>query len=271
MIDWTYCQINFQILDDGRGASDANGLSNRQMWIRFIAQSENKTIRKSTKLPIHTSSGIPLAPDPNNLGQKQILGELINQLKWDGWEEVDRGGAEWWQVRFRQETPFQDPKKLKPKWRDLLPAVALVTAIALFGLAGLSNFDGLNPYRHYTREDLNLSAGNAPLQVDQMVLINFNSRELDPLQEMLPAELAADNPTNAKTVVWINCDTESNWRGATTDCATTVIDWSNKQILDEKLIEGEFTLHPEDEAQSEQTEYRNDQAILDYLTNLPRQ
>ncbi len=270
MINWTYCQINFQILDDGRGYSDANGLSNRQMWIRFIAQSENKTIRKSVKLPIHTTSGTPLAPDKNNLAQKQVLVELIDQLKWDGWEEVDSGGAEWWQVRLRRETPFQEPEKLKPKLRNFLPAVMLAITIILFALAGLSTFDGLNTYRHYTREDLNLSTSSASPQVEQMVVINFNSRELDPLQDMLPADLAAEDPADAKTVVWINCDTESNWRGSTTDCEATVIDWPNQQILDEKLIEGEFTLHPEDEPQSEPTEYRNDQAILDYLTRLPR-
>ncbi len=271
MNDWTYCQIQFQILDDGRGTSDFNGLANRQMWIRFIAQSENKTIRESIKLPIHTSSRIPLTPDKNSLAQKQVLTKLVDTLEYDGWEVVDEGSGEWWQIRLRRDTPYQPPQKAKPKFRDWLIGGIILIPLVIGILLNLSNFIGLNAYSHYSKAGLELTPSTSAPLVEQLVIIDLSNRELDPLQDLIPADLAAEDPQNAETVVWLDCETDSNWRGSTTNCAVTVIDWSEKQILDERLIEGEFTLHPEEGApQSEVVGNRNNQAILDYLNKLPR-
>lgn len=268
--NWTYCQINFQILDDGRGFGRV-GLGNRLMWIRFIAQSGNKTIQTSKKLPIPTIGKAPLAPQKGNIGQEQILQDLIESLKRDHWEVVKAGQADWWQVRLRKEAPFEKPVKPKLSSGELLTIAAVTLVIAILGVIGYLNFQSRNQLLHYTNVDLNSAPASTPPLVGSMVVIDFDTRELDPIQLQLPPGLAADDPQEAETVVWLDCETDSNWRGATSDCVVMVIDWNAQHILDERSFAGEFTLHPDpDDEDAQPIDIRDHDAIIAYLSSLPR-
>ena len=148
--------------------------------------------------------------------------------------------------------------------------IGATLAIIFLGFFGFSNGQGPNPLRHYTKGELKVATGPVTPAVGPMVIIDVETRKLDPIQTLLPPGLAVEDLTKAETVVWLDCDTDSNWRGATTDCLATLIDWESRLILEEREFEGEFTLHPtSDEDDDQQVDIRDHEAIVTYLANLP--
>ena len=270
--NWEYCEISFQILDDGRGFSSRNGLSNRLMWLRFIAQSENKIVGTSKKLPVPNIGNLPLAPQKENSSHQQILEDFISALKHQGWTLLEESPGEWWQHRFRMLAPVRKPHKPKLKPSEWLTIVGFFLVMLIIAKWAVFKFEGSNPLWKYTNNELSRPAVSVEPVVSSMVIINLDTQSLDPLQSELPAALAAVDLANAETVVWLDCDTDSNWRGAKTDCSATVIDWPRKLILENQFFEGEFTLHPVDDSDErlKPSHIRNNAAIISYLTQLPR-
>ena len=270
--NWEYCEISFQILDDGRGFSSRTGLSNRLMWLRFIAQSENRIIGASKKLPVPNIANIPLAPQKGNSSHQQILEDFITSLKHQGWTLLEETRGEWWQHRLRMLAPIKKSNTLQLKPNEWLTIIGFFIAILIITQWAVFKFEGSNPLWKYTNSDFNRASGIIEPAVASMVIIDLDKRSLDPLQAKLPTSLASGDLADAETIVWLDCDTESHWRGATTDCTTTLIDWPRKLILEERRFEGEFVLHPIDDSDDtlNPADIRNNAAILAYLTTLPR-
>ena len=269
--NWNYCEISFQILDDGRGSS-RSGLGNRLMWLRFIAQCDNKIIGTSKKLPVPNIGNVPLAPQKGNSGHQQVLDDFLTSLKHQGWTLLEEAQGEWWQHRLRMLAPIKMPNKPKLKRSEWFAIICFFLAMLAIAKWAVFKFEGSHPLWKYTHTEVSQAAANFDTAVASMVIINLDTSELDPLQSELPVALAAEDLSTAETVVWLDCDTESNWRGATTDCSATVIDWPKKLILEEQLFEGKFTLHPESDSADalNPADIRNNTAIISYLTELPR-
>jgi hypothetical protein len=112
--EWDYCQINMQILDDGR---DPGRGGNKLMWLQFFAQASGPhrsyTAGKSTRIPVASIPGATYAPQQGNDGHRAILQNLLDALEVDDWEQTAYKGGPWWEVRLRR--PARPKHSLKSR------------------------------------------------------------------------------------------------------------------------------------------------------------
>ncbi|MFK7802845.1 MAG: hypothetical protein AB8G95_14510 [Anaerolineae bacterium] len=280
--EWEYCQIRFQIIDDGREATRGSGLGTRLMWIQFVAEANEfgkiYIAGKSERLPMPNNSRAGLTPQKGNSGQQNILNELVQTLKHDGWELLPSNNGEWWGRNFRRPTSLENVKKSKVNRKERLMILGALVALAIIGTLVFSLFpqaERERELREFTSADLVKSDLQSNPTVGRMVVIDLDTNQLDSIQQSLPANMVTENFDEVETVVWVDCDRESNWKGANVDCLVTVIDWDQKAISAQQTFDGEFTLHPTDPETNEKTELsnealRNSASIRNYLANLPK-
>lgn len=101
---WEYCQIDFQVIDDGR---DPGHSSHKLMWVQFRAVTEGENgrsiIARSEKMPMPNMLGAgAYAPQKENLGHTNMHAIFVQSLQDDGWELLQQRGGEWWQRRLRR-------------------------------------------------------------------------------------------------------------------------------------------------------------------------
>ena len=134
--EWDYCTVDVQLVDDGRGFSEAAGPGLKTMWFRFVARADGANgpyLADSTvKIPLANMPGATLAPDRNNNGHRSALERFVETLQEAGWELMPDGSGDWWQRRLRR--PAAE-RQVQPRWnvRDVVLIALLVLALLWIG------------------------------------------------------------------------------------------------------------------------------------------
>ena len=111
--NWDYCQIGYQVIDDGRDPSQAD---HKLMWFTFQAQADGPqgsyVAGKTHKVPLANMMGAaPYAPQKDNVGHTNTLQIFIEKLQDEGWELLRDKGGNWWEKRLRR------PSEARPTLR----------------------------------------------------------------------------------------------------------------------------------------------------------
>ena len=109
--NWDYCQINYQVIDDGRDPGHTAG--HKLMWFEFQAKADGPngryTAGKTHKIPLANMMGATIyAPQKNNVGHINIHQIFIKKLEGEGWELLRDKGSNWWEKKLRR------PSKARP-------------------------------------------------------------------------------------------------------------------------------------------------------------
>ena len=121
--NWDYCQIAYQLIDDGRDAGHTAG--HKLMWFEFQARSDGPngryTAGQTHKIPLTNMMGAPqYGPQKDNIGHTNTLQIFITKLEDDGWELLKEKGTNWWENRLRR--PSDERPALRKKITDLFKA-----------------------------------------------------------------------------------------------------------------------------------------------------
>ena len=113
--NWDYCQITYQIIDDGRDPGDQS--IHKLMWFEFQAHADGPngryTTGKTHKIPLANMMGAAMyAPQKENVGHTNTLQIFIQKLQSDGWELLNDKGSNWWEKRLRR------PSEARPTLRQ---------------------------------------------------------------------------------------------------------------------------------------------------------
>jgi hypothetical protein len=102
---WEYCQIEAQVVHDGRGHSAYSGAP-PNYWFKFIANGTSNgqpfVAGKSEKIPIPSTVMVVKDSVPVQQQHGNFHAMLVTQLKKDGWESVGATSSQWWSQRFRR-------------------------------------------------------------------------------------------------------------------------------------------------------------------------
>ncbi len=272
---WDYCQIDVQIVDDGRSFA-RGGPGNKLMWFCFLARAAGPNgdyiASRTDKVPLANMLGATLSPDATNIGHQNVLQTFLEKLQAEGWVLESQKGGEWWERRLRR--PASANKLRRWKLTDLLLIVAAIVALIWLGWLAFGLFTSPFPrgVAAYLDQPITVST-NAPYRVGKILPVNVDTRQIDPIYDQLPAALQARNPDEVGTVIRIDCDVDANWRRSTSDCMLSVIDFDKLTAVGQSTIVGTAVGPPASQSSSYndggQFELRDTEAILAYITNLP--
>lgn len=119
--EWDYCQIEYQLINDGRGYTQHSGPGNKLVWFRFIARASGPAGKyiaaRSPKTPLPNMMGTTWSPDQRNGGHQNVLHTFVETLQRDGWELQRGTNGAWWSKQLKR--PTSKAKAQNSLWQKL--------------------------------------------------------------------------------------------------------------------------------------------------------
>jgi len=268
-IEWDYCQIQYQLIDDGRGYTAHNGPSNKLIWFRFVARADGPRGKyiaaQAPKTPLPNMMGTTWSPDQHNIGYQNMLHTLVETLQQDGWELMPGTHGAWWSKRLQRPASARTHKRWQiRKW---LQPIAMF--LAFFALGCFSIYYLNTPFRNGVSQFISLPVTDTPAEpyrAGKILPVNLNTGRLDPIYHQLPETIRAANSNQVSTLVWIDCKLNANWRNTHNNCELSVIDYTQQTKLAVHEFPGTQKGKPNG---TDILQYRDEAKMVEYILNLP--